>query len=252
MLRGRVLCALAAAAQLAACANSLDQLQPIERSRVQEVIAEVKDQISAYTIYQQSEHGFAAVVRNSRSKICGNGMIGFDVVTVKLDLLSTTDLTASGGLSAGVGPASVSANASRTKADVQQLILSYDVTPSSKKQPYHDGILDNAPLARAMINLWDASLAGGDQASDVCLRMREKMTDGSNTYKMGITITQTAGGKIAVGLSGATLSAGGDLKSVTGNTVTVRFEPHDFTKPRQPRESCPPRDPSCRDMFRIN
>lgn len=244
MISRKALCAVLAAAQLAGCANSFSRVQAIERSRIQEVIAEVKSQISAYTVYQESEYGFAAVLRDSQTKVCGNGMIAFDVASVKLDLLSTTDLTASGGIGGGLGPAAVSVAASRTKADVQQLILSYDVDRSSQKQPYYDGILDDAPIARAMVNLWDASLATGNDPSDVCLRMREKTTDGSNTYKIGITITQTAGGKIAVGLAGAALSAGGDLKSVTGNTVTVKFEPHDFRQKLPPRNKpCRPRDP---------
>lgn len=244
---------LAFVAQLTACANSsLKRLEVIEQSRIQEVVDEIKIQISAYTSYQNSPSGFASVLKNSRTKVCGNGMVGFDVVSVKLDLLSTTDVAASGGISTGVGPVGISGNLGQNTTDVQQLILSYDVTPSSKKQDYDPRALEDAPLAKAMINLWNASLSSGDVPSDVCLRMREKVTDGGNSYKMGITITRSAGGKISVGLSGATLSAGGEIKSVTGNTVTVRFEPHDFRKPEAPRPlPCKPRDPrpECQQHF---
>lgn len=63
--------------------TQFEKLKPISQSDVYKVVAEVKRQIGVYTAYQRSSLGYPAVLANSRAKVCGNGLIGFDIVSVK-------------------------------------------------------------------------------------------------------------------------------------------------------------------------
>jgi hypothetical protein len=241
---------------LAACGtSSLRNLQAISQSDIYKVIAEVKWQISVYSAYQHSPLGYASVQSNSRTKVCGNGMIAFDIVSAKMELLSTSDSTQGANVALGPFPAGGIAvggsfGGSHTLSDVQQLVLVEDVSRSSRPVVFEPWMLKEAPLANAMINLWKAALQSGDDDSDICLRLKKGASDG-NTYKMAITITKTVNGKVNVGLAGIGLSGSGDFKSLTGNSVIVKFEPHDFSKPpAPPAKECPSGDPSCAEHFR--
>lgn len=238
------------------CAGeSFGKLNAIPQSDIYKVISEVKRQISVYTAYQASEYGYKRIVAESKSKVCGNGMIGFDISSVKMELVSTSVGSQSVGISLSPVPSGApnttggKVGASRDVADTQSFAISEDVVPSPYPYPFEKKMLDSAPLARAMINLWSAAIQSGDDASDICLRIRRAESDG-NTYQMGITVTKDAGGEVNVGLSSLGLTAGGELKATTGNTITVKFVAHDFSQPLPPRpKPCKPADPrpECRN-----
>jgi hypothetical protein len=238
--------------------TSLSDLKPISQTDVYKVIAEVKRQIGVYTAFQRSPWGYPAILAQSRTKVCGNGLLGFDVVSVKMELLSTSEGTAGVGVglsSVPIGGATVggSVNASQDTTDSQSLVVQEDVGLSSKALGYRQGMLQHAPIAAAMVNLWRAALQSGDDPSDVCLRLKKGSADG-NTFKMSITVVKDVNGKVAVGLAPITLTPSGEFKGTTGNTITVKFEPHDFRKPMPSRpKPCAPRDtrPECQQHMRI-
>ncbi|TXI03442.1 MAG: hypothetical protein E6Q76_13835 [Rhizobium sp.] len=224
------------------CASSsFAKLNAIPQSDIYKVIAEVKRQISVYTSYQSSKDGYARILQNSKSKVCGNGLIGFDIVSVKMELVSTSEGSASLGLSLSPIPVASSttiggkAGASLDTTDTQTFEIAETVSPSPYPQPFDQSQLRTAPLAVSMINLWGAALQSGDDRSDVCLHLKKSADGDDNTFKMAITVAKGANGEVDIGLTNVGLTAGGDFKATSGNTITVKFEPHDFTRPRPPR-----------------
>lgn len=220
---------VAACIATSGCATtSFQELQPIDEKRILAVVGEIKRQIGVYMRYQQSANGYARMERLSRQKICGNGLVGFDIKSVRMELLSTTDTTVAGSIAGGYPPFSGSLGFGHSTANSQTLIVDYDVLPS--RLPAASGEEDDfakAPIAGLMKNLSDAAEKAGDQRTHACVRM--KQTPQAGTYKIGITVTDTGNGNVAVGLSNVALGAGGDFKSTTGNTITVTFAPHKFS-----------------------
>ncbi|ESY03814.1 hypothetical protein NKH64_28915 [Mesorhizobium sp. M0999] len=252
-----VFAALICAVLQGCVSTSFSDLQPISQTDIYKVIAEVKRQISVYSAYQNSSLGYVAVVAKSRTKVCGNGMLGFDIVSVKMELLSTSEGTAGVGASLGPGPigggatAGGSVGASQVTTDSQTLLIQEEVSSSSKAVPYASDMLERAPMAKAMVNLWSAALQSGDDASDICLRLKKGSAD-ANIFKMSITVVKDVNGKVSIGLAPVALAANGEFKGTTGNTITVKFEPHDFSLPTPPRpRPCPPKDtsPRCQQHF---
>ncbi|RUV02405.1 MAG: hypothetical protein E5Y88_24530 [Mesorhizobium sp.] len=239
------------------CAStSFKDLKPISQTDIYKVIAEVKRQLGVYTAYQRSPLGYPSVIANSRTKVCGNGLLGFDIVSVKMELLSTSEGTVSAGVAVspvpvGGGAVGGSVGASQVTTDSQVLLIQEEVSLSSKALDYQPGALENAPIAKAMVNLWSAALQSGGDASDICLKLKQGSTD-ANTFKMSINVVKGINGKVSVGLAPVTLTGGGEFKGTTGNTITVKFEPHDFRQPPPPRpRPCLPRDtrPECQKHF---
>lgn len=181
-----------------------------------------------------------------------NGLIGLDASSVKLELATTTEGTVGGGVSAAGLPAGgavvgLGASASRVTTDSQTLTISSDVLLSSRAVDYADGMLKDAPIAATMANFWDVALEAGDQVSDVCLRLK---SGEGNTFKIAITVVEGVKGNVSILLAPATLTANGELKSTTGNTITVTFAPHNSarqlpTRPRPPRRG----DPADRNVY---
>ena len=64
-----------------------------------------------------------------------------------------------------------------------------------------------------------------DSGSSMCLRRAScSFLRGGNTYKVAISIKDNAGGENGLGLAPLALTASGETKSTTGNTLTVAFE----------------------------
>lgn len=226
------------------CASrSFSKLEPIRQERIYQVVAEIKRQISVYTSYQQSEYGYATVLTKAFPKICGTGRIGFDIESVKMELVSTTDSTTGANVSltpAAAIPITVSGGASTTTNNSQSLVVLADVIPSTQKVEFRKEMLADAPLAVSMINFWAATIQAGNDPSDICLRYAAAGDFNTNIYKMGITVSESANSKITVGLGNVGLTANGEFKSTTGNTLIVKFKPHKFDQPiNPPRVPCP-------------
>ncbi len=222
-------------ALLAGCAaSSFQELRPIEENRILEVIGEIKRQIGISAQYQASDGGYDAVRRESRQKTCGNGLVGFDISSVRMELLSTADNTVGGTIGGGYGPITGGLGLSGSVSNSQVLIVDYGISRSRLNTPFNEDDLKTAPIAALMKNLWGAARISGDQKTYVCLTMLPK-SQGGNTYKIAITISDKNSEEIKVGLANVSLSASGEFKSSTGNTITVTLVPHTF--PGAPGES---------------
>lgn len=192
-----------------------------------EVIGEIKRQIGVYVQYQNSPDGYESVRRESRQKICGNGLVGFDIKSVRMELLSTADSTVGATIGGGYAPFSGGLGLSGSVSNSQALIVDYDISRSRLNTSYNDEDLKAAPIAALMKNLWSAARHSGDQQTYVCLTMKPT-SQGGNTYKIAITTSTKATGEIEVGLANVALGASGEFKSSTGNTITVTLVPHQF------------------------
>ncbi|MER9303112.1 hypothetical protein NKJ06_17275 [Mesorhizobium sp. M0293] len=209
---------------LTACASTnFGTINPIRRDRIMAVVAETKHQLSVYTAYQRYE--LPRMIAERRRMNCGYGLISYDVKTVKLELVTSSQGTAGGeaGISAnGIG---VSVSGSHQVLDAQTLTLEGDIKSSRNRIPYDPTELKSSPIAQVLKDLTEGMISQAGDPSDVCIKT--KKGDGS-TFKIGITVTDTVGGGVKIGISPAALSATGELKSVTGNTITVTLAPHNF------------------------
>lgn len=227
--------AIAAAAILGGCATTQpSKIQAIKSSRIQSVVDDMKRQVSVYVAYQNSKQGTQSVVNASATKACGNGLVDFDIKSVKLEILTTLESSANGGVD--VGPVVTGSGASlsggfgggRSISNTQELVLAADMLPNRSFAYAGRESVDTAPIAATLINLRNALIRSGEVGNRVCFKTTLEAKDG-NTYKVAISIEDSANGKIGLGLAPLALTASGESKSTTGNTLTVAFEPHVFT-----------------------
>src|SRR5262245_45179471 len=207
---------------------ALNSPQPISTSRIVEVVDDAKRQVSIYMSYQNSHR----IV--SKTRHCGNALIDFDIKQVKLDLLSTFDATAEGGISAeGIPvsyiPVGFTLTGSIEGTNTQELIFvaeplanpNFVYIPSKDEAP--------APLAVTMASLREGLIRESDKPNRVCFRtVKGGGDESSNSFKYAVTVVTDASGKLTLGLAPLTLSASGETKSTTGNTITFTFAPHKF------------------------
>jgi len=176
---------------------------------------------------------------------CGNGLVSYDVTSVKFELVTTTEGTVTAGINASKIPVGtiatldVGASQSRVTSDSQTLAFTDEVQLSPKYVGYYGGSMDDSPIAKVLATMAETAIAGANQPSNICFK--SKAGDG-NSYKIAISVSDDGKGNIGVGLAPAALTASGELKSTTGNTVTVSFGPHDYRKPLGPRPPAPQAD----------
>lgn len=228
MSRTKVASVALSGALLAGCAtSSFQELRPIEEKRILEVIGEIKRQIGVYVQYQNSRDGYDSVRRESRQKICGNGLVGFDISSVRMELLSTADSAVGGTIGGGYGPFTGGLGLSGSVSNSQVLTVDYSISRSRLKTAFKDEDLETAPIAALMKNLWGAARTSGDQQTYVCLTMKP-VSQGGNTLKIAITTSDKTSNETKVGLANVSIGASGEFKSSTGNTITVTLVPHKF------------------------
>lgn len=226
---------LSTALALAGCTTSqTSHIQAIESSRIQSVVDDMKRQVSVYVAYQNSPQGTASVIRASSTKACGNGLIDFDIKSVKLEVLTTLGSAVGGGVDIGPVPVggtttlSGGVSGGRAVSNIQELVLAADMLPNRSFVYAGKENVRSAPIAGSLINLRNALIKAGEVSNRVCFKTTSKPNDG-NTYKIAVSIENTAGGSLSLGLAPLVVTASGETKSTTGNTLTVSFEPHEFT-----------------------
>jgi hypothetical protein len=217
------------AAVVSGCALFPSQ-QAISTSRIREVVDDAKRQVSIYQSYQNSLYDKNGRPKFSQTNWCGNALIDFDITEVKLDLLTTLDTTVGGGVSATDVPIAPVATAgfnftgSLETTNTQELVFAakplpdyrFHYRPSQGEAP--------APLAEVMISLREALIKASQVSHRVCFQTVAGSGDG-NTFKIAITIVSDASGKLTLGLAPLSLSASGEAKGTTGNTITFTFAP---------------------------
>lgn len=230
-----VLAAFAAALPIGGCATTQsDRVQAIKSSSIQSVVDDMKRQVSVYVAYQNSPQGTRSVVDASATKACGNGLIDFDIKSVKLEILTTLESSVDGGVEVGPivsGAAAWSGGlgAGRTISNTQELVLAVDALPNRSFVYARSEDVKSAPIAATLINLREALIKAGEVPNRICFKTAKDADDG-NTYKIALSIEDRGGGNVSLGVAPLGVSLSGETKSTTGNTLTVSFEPHMFTQ----------------------
>ncbi|WP_157212026.1 hypothetical protein [Sinorhizobium sojae] len=230
-----MLAGLAATVLLVGCATTQPaRVQAIRSSAIQSVVDDMKRQVSVYVAYQNSPQGTRSVINASATKTCGNGLIDFDVKSVKLEVLTTHESSVEGGVGFGpvvTGSATLSGGlgAGRSVSNTQELVLAAEMLPNRSFVYAGRESVESAPIAGTLINLRDALIKAGEVQNRVCFKTTKDADDG-NTYKIALNIEDHGGGNIALGLAPLAFDVSGETKSTTGNTLTVTFEPHEFTQ----------------------
>jgi hypothetical protein len=222
---------LAVAVPLMACATAQPaRIQAIKSSNIQNVVDDMKRQVSVYVAYQNSPQGTRSVINASAAKACGNGLIDFDIKSVKLEVLTTLESSVEGGVDVGpVVSASGRLGAGRSVSNTQELIFGADMLPNRSFVYVGNESVGSAPIAGTLINLRNALIKSGEVRNRVCFKTTSDTSDG-NTYKIALSIEDHGGGKIGLGLAPLAFDVSGETKSTTGNTLIVTFEPHEFTR----------------------
>lgn len=234
MAKAALIACCVAALSASGCGTTTEfsKIEPISGKSIEAVRAEVKRQLSIYNAYQ--EDAVRRQLKASAPMFCGNGLVSYDVSSVKFELVTTTEGTVAAGASAAKIPVSPGAtldlgvSGSRATSDSQTLTFTEEVVLSPRYVGYYGGSLDDSPIAKVLATMAVTGIEGAKQPSNICFR--SKAGEG-NSYKIAISVSRNSKGNIVVGLAPAALTASGELKSVTGNTITVNFGPHDFRKP---------------------
>jgi len=233
MAKAALIACCVAALSASGCGTTTEfsKIEPISGKSIEAVRAEVKRQLSIYNAYQ--EDAVRKQLKASTPMFCGNGLVSYDVSSVKFELVTTTEGTIAAGASAAkipVGPGAtldLGVSGSRATSDSQTLTFTDEVVLSPRYVGYYGGSMDDSPIAKVLATMAVTGIEGAKQPSNICFRSKAE----GNSYKIAISVSRNSKGNIVVGLAPAALTASGELKSVTGNAITVNFGPHDFRKP---------------------
>lgn len=119
----------------------------------------------------------------------------FDIKSVKLEVLTTLESGASGGVDVGpvvTGSASLSGGfgGGRSISDTQELVLAADMLPNRSFAYAGEESVDTAPVAATLINLRNALIEAAEVKNRVCFKTTREAKDG-NTYKLAIRLLRT-------------------------------------------------------------
>ena len=221
---------------LAGCATSkLGKVNAIPVSRIDDVVAEVKRQISIYhsrvnDMKRDPSRDAALADARRRGFVCGRGKIDFDLWSVTMTLTTTVTSTASASIAVAApivpaGTFGLSAGGSHAVDNTQELTIPL-FTPLPGPGFTYSRADERAPIAETLLNLREALIKGAT-AEGSCLvtyNFRAKKDDKGGTYKIAITVTDTGKGGVSIKLAPYDVSAGAEGKAVTGNSLTVNFK----------------------------
>lgn len=83
--------------------------------------------------------------------------------------------------------------------------------------------MQTAPIAGALINLRDSLIKSSKTENRICFQTSSAKDD--NTFKLGVTRSSTFNVNGALGLAPLAVTASGETKGSTGNTLVVSFVP---------------------------
>jgi hypothetical protein len=226
--------ALGSVSLLVGCATGLPAVNAIPADRIDQVLGEIKRQVSIYetrTGYLRLHPDADTAMTEARKAgfRCGSGLVDFELVSVKMELTTTTDKSYGGsiGFKVPVSPGSVggSVSGSREIEDTQELVFPLYNAPVKTGYVYSGDNSKPSPISDALLNLRRSLILGATKPG-VCFYTydyRDPKSDEGGTYKLGLTVTDDAKAGIEVELGPVAAGGGGEVKSATGNTLTVSF-----------------------------
>lgn len=219
---------------LSACAQSSIHL--ISSDDISSVVNDVKYQTSVYAAQAKyfqlhPRDDDQAILAAKKRLRCGNGDINVVLTAVKIELATTLDSTSGASFSTSVplsaitiGP-SVSGSAETTNS--QELV--FNEYPVGNARIYAHKYDTLPPIAVALFALRKALILGA--ANDgICFQsVPSKNADkaAANTFKIALAVVEDGKGGVSVGVGALNFGASQEVKSTTGNTITVTFELQD-------------------------
>ncbi len=274
---GRFACGAAAMLANAACSGT-QYVQAIDYRAISAVEGEIKRQIGLYmaaTALQpriRNIHGdwITLPIGDATQFQCGKGLINFDIFNVKADLIVTSDKSVDGRISASIPVNAVtlgpSGDIGSETSNTQELIYNIWFDPIAQlrangagflDQPVTDETMNEAPIARALLDLRNALVASGmatDPYTGIPRSPQPCHWDWNqdpgrpggvpgDVVKFGISVSHARKIGLDVKITLVDLGLSAEQKSVTGNTITVSFYQAGTLdlKPRQEGPSHPPR-----------
>jgi hypothetical protein len=222
---------LALGCVLAACVQP--SLHLINSNSISAVVNDVKYQTSVYLAQakylQQHPDKDDETIRQAKGHFrCGNGDINVVLTGVKIELATTLDATSGATFSTSIpltvlpitiGP---SASGSVASTNSQELVFNEYPVPNSQVPPHYFASLP--PIASTLFALRKALILGATNKG-VCFQSIPKKGDAdANTFKIALTVVEDTTGGVTVGVGALSFGVTQEVKSTTGNTVTVTFE----------------------------
>jgi hypothetical protein len=232
-----------------------EQQQVVDISTVPKIQADLKRQIGVYIAAVAARESYLkAHPSDGAIYWCGNGSLDFQITSVKLDLTTSLDKsdTISGSATVPLVTGSVGPSVSGTAdiANSQELTFTeYAFNPAAQPDEirnlsFTDKDLESAPIAQSLLALRNGLIAAsrkspqgakGPQAcfSDVPIETlligadppKAGTTDAGNSFKLGVTITDSASEGITLKLGPVSLGNTLNQKMVEANAITVGFKP---------------------------
>jgi hypothetical protein len=230
-------------------------VEAIDYRAISAVEADIKRQIGVYmaaathpATMRDVNGDVVTLPTDQASFACGAGRIGFDVLSVKADLLTTRETDLDGKLSASipvhavtVGP---SGELSSGRSITQELVYNLWFDPLRDQQgkaflnqSISEDTLRDAPIASILLDLKNSLIASGMKVDPYTHLPRDPMPchwnwnidpkkpggDPGDTVKMGVTVTRDAKAGLDLKVSVVDIGLSSEWKSTTGNTITVSF-----------------------------
>ncbi len=226
--------------------NGRMQVQAIDRPAIEKAQAEIKRQVGVYFARAHEARLRASAGGAVKpDRWCGDGNIDYDVASVKVDLLTTTDQTNSigGGLKIPVfgGAGNPSTSTKRAISNTQQLTYTLYMLADRYQPAELRGLGSRAEDRPAPVA--DVIMAQRDALRNVTLKSRyadpqpcfsnfdpDAPRDPQSTLVIGITFSHEGVNGVKLDLGVVSLDASTERKASFGNTITVTFRQRDLTK----------------------
>ncbi len=237
---------------LAACSEQ--QQQVVDISTIPQIQADLKRQIGVYIAAVAARQAdLKTHPADQATYWCGNGSLDFQITSVKLDLTTSLDKsdTISGSatvplVTGSVGP---SVSGASDVANSQELTFTeYAFNPAAQPDEvrhlsFTDKDLASAPIAQSLLGLRNGLIAAarkspmGAKGPQACFAgvpietllkdadpAKAGAADSGNSFKLGVTITNSASEGIMLKLGVVSLGNTFSQKMVASNSITVGFK----------------------------
>ena len=223
---------LAGAFIFSGCSTQPPLPQALDKNAIATVQADIKRQVGVYMRAARKSG-----VPSGTQFWCGSGKIDFDISSVKAQLTTSIETATNAGLKLKIPVDVITIGPSgNEKVDVTNTqSLTYNLWPLVMSQQSLDDTmpttdeLKGAPIAQVLMDLRDALIASatqkqkGPQPCFTDYNPEKPSSDAGNTITLALSFVNdaNAGVEVDVGILGVT--ATGELKGTTGNTLTVSF-----------------------------
>lgn len=216
-----------AIAVLSGCSHTT-YVNAIKIDQMNQVVSEIKRQVGDYqkTVNAYKSGKLTDPANKPLDPACKSKVpLEFTITAVKMELTTTLDNTLSGGVGFTIPVASLAGTASPSLTASAEETNTQSLTFYAYPQKNTDDTPPTAPsvITQTLVNFRSALIAASVNAPCFDTTQGSKVPD--DTFSMAITVVSQVGDKFELKLAVIDASIGGNLKSVTGNTITFTFQP---------------------------